>query len=307
MSVYLVDGSHLLHRILHTPLGDFDTRDGRPSGYVHGFLQSLISIRRRSGKGIKYIVAWDKSSSKFRTEIYPQYKEGRYSIITEEDKYRHDRYTSGRKLLIDVLEQLGIPNIQVHGIEGDDIIAFLSRFDLGDRKVVYSDDSDLTMLVKDDTDCYKGMKHQYLTMADYTKELGLHETLYYAEMINILAITGTHNGVPGVKGLGFKTAQKIVKLRLEGEPVPTKGKKFQMYHENIELYKRNLKLIDFFYALDNCPTMRKDIYSVFKTVCSTERSSLTFIQKVAILQDLELYQCIEGLSYLNDSGYRLER
>ena len=213
MSIYLVDGSHLLHRISFTPMGALTTSDGKPSGVVHGFLQSLITIRKKTKNASKFIVCWDKSGSVFRTKLCPTYKGSRYTDLSDEDREHRAKYNEGRTLVQEMLGSFCIPSISIHGVEADDIIAYLSKMDLGDRKVIFSDDSDLTMLVNDSTDCYKGMKKKYITKEIYAKEQDLDPEKYFEQMVDILAITGTHNDVIGIKGLGFKTAHQIVKKK----------------------------------------------------------------------------------------------
>lgn len=304
---YLVDGSHLLHRIRFTPQAELKTVDGRPSGLVHGFLKSLIKISKDTSRQCKIIVAWDKSGSKFRTKLFSEYKASRYTNMSDEDRKKLEEYNQGRAILIDLLTALEIPNIWIHGVEGDDIITYLSMVNLGDQKIILSDDTDLLMLVNDSTKVYRPVKGEWYDKERYISEYELDPERYYEQSVMILSMTGTHNDVPGIKGIGPKTALQISRFLLRGEPVPDTSAKFKKFNEQIETYHRNLKLVDMKYSLDTDlgdGTIRQLIDDSIRKF-RTSPCKFDFIQVVSTMKDLELKQCINDLVYLQDIGAKL--
>jgi len=302
--IYLVDGSHLLHRMKHVPgLCDLSDSRGRPTGMVMGFLNSLIKIRRDSKSTAEFVICWDKASSAYRTKMYTEYKGDRYSELTDEDRTRLAQYNEARLLVIDVCGLLQIPTIQIHGVEADDIIGHFSRKKMPKRKVILSEDSDLYQLLNDDTDQYCPVKGKLLTKNSFIEEYSLIPEKFREQYIMILSMTGTHNNVEGIKGIGSVTARKISEILLNGGEITPTSAKNKSFLEHRSEYERNIKLVDIYHGLDN------EGIGVMIDAEVTSKSCLgalsyNFLGTVDYLRDLELNRVIQNICYLENSGYR---
>ena len=304
--IYLIDASHLLHRIKHTPLAELFDSEGRPTGMVFGFFNSLCKIRRDTGNTARFVICWDKTTSSFRTEMYEEYKadrSARDSNISDEDRQKLAEYNEARMLIIELSNLLQIPTFQIHGVEADDIIGHFARKDLGERKVILSEDSDLFQLLNDSTDQYCPVNGKYVTQYSFVDEQGLHADKFREQYIMILAMTGTHNNVTGIKGIGFKTARKISEFLINGEEVPATSTKNKLFLTNQEIYHRNVKLVDIYHVLDthNVSTMIKA--EVTSRSCLGAPEYL-FFDVMEYLKDLELNKIIDNLVTLENSGYK---
>ena len=304
-SIWLIDSSHLLHRMAYTPLAKLDDSKGRPSGLIHGFLNSLISIRENKnnrlniGSEPSFVACWDKSGSKVRDEMTKgSYKANRYSDTTDEDRRFYSKYSSARSHLINILGLLGIPTISVHGVEADDIIAYLSRLDFdGKQKVILSEDSDLFQLIKADTSQYKPIAKKWVDQSDLIKRYGED---YNQRIVKISAMCGTHNNVTGIKGIGEKSAIKILDKLDSDEELPV-NKKSELFKKHQHIYKKNLEIVDILKVVENYnldSQIKKELLS--SLVTSSTPSS--FLDIMTVLADFELAQVAKKVNTILGSG-----
>lgn len=301
--IYLVDGSHLLHRIRHTPQALLTTKDGKPSGLVFGFLRSLAKIRRESKNTAQLVVAWDKTSSEFRTKLFPDYKKGRYSNMSDEDRQKLVNYNEGRKILINLLGHLRIPTISMHGVEADDIIGFLSLIPYGEPKVILSDDKDLLQLITDDTSVYRPVSKQFVDKATFISKYGLNPDNYRKHFIMIRAIVGDKSDcIPGIKGIGEKTALTITRKLLKGEELGDSARA-KAFREHTELFELNCKLMDIFHVFRETD-LPNQIKAHLRQSDSVDQTDYNFLDTVNAYKDLEFKESMNDLRYLENSGLK---
>jgi 5'-3' exonuclease len=139
MIVVLIDGKNILFRQgwAHRNL---TTSEGTPSGAAYGFVNLLLRLKRKYEQ-FKVVVCWDGNNTHlgWRKQIYPEYKNNRKEK-TEEIKQILEQKTS----VIDVLQSIGILNIEVDEVEGDDVIGVITGACLnsGHEVAIYSGDQD---------------------------------------------------------------------------------------------------------------------------------------------------------------------
>lgn len=143
MNYLLIDGNNLASRCRHSQ-ARLHTSQGRQSGTVSGFLLGLMYAM----KGFiaqEVIVVWDGGRAKWRYDIYPEYKSGRKQSDDE------DEIASYCEQLLDIREILkhkGIRQIQVSGVEADDIVGYLCSFlKPEDTFTIYTTDEDFYQLI----------------------------------------------------------------------------------------------------------------------------------------------------------------
>ena len=200
--LYLVDASVFIFRAYYSVPIDVVDPDGNPVNAVHGFARFLGDLlQRESPKHIA--VAFDESlKQSYRNEIYPAYKANREPAPVELKRQF--------ALCREVVDALGIAQYGSSRYEADDIIgALATRAQAAGMPVtIVSRDKDLTQLVsRADTyfDAIADVRYGY---DDIEERFGVIPE----RMADFLALMGDAvDNIPGVPGVGRKTAQKLLK------------------------------------------------------------------------------------------------
>ncbi len=196
----LIDGNSLINRAFYaTP--PLSAPDGTPTNAVYAFMNMLIKII--GDLSPKYLlVAFDRKEPTFRHKIYTEYKGTR--------KPMPEDLAAQIPVLKNLLDDLNICHYECPGIEADDIIGtFAKRYDLD--TVIYTGDKDSFQLVDETTKVYftrRGISdtEQY-TNESFVEKYGFKPV----NIIDLKALMGdASDNIPGVKGIGEKTALSLV-------------------------------------------------------------------------------------------------
>ena len=203
--VYIIDSYGLIYRsyfaFITRPL--VNSKNENVSA-VFGFFRNLINIIKSHNP--KYIIAaFDSRTPTFRHEMYPEYKATR-------DKTPEDLHAQ-IPVIENLLSTLGVKVLRQDGFEADDIIATVATYcqnqNLGCK--ILSGDKDLMQLVTTSTTMMcpdKAGGWQDIGIAEVEEKWGVKPEL----MLDLLSLIGdTADNVPGVKGIGEKTAAKLLK------------------------------------------------------------------------------------------------
>ncbi len=199
----LVDGSSYLYRAFHA-LPDLSTKDGQPTGALLGVLNMIYKLLDDYAPE-RMAVVFDAPGKTFRDELYEEYKANRPPMP--------DELGAQIEPLIEAIERIGIPVLRVPGIEADDVIGTLAKraADAGLSTVISTSDKDMAQLVDDrislvDTMPRPGRDVSEPIDAEKIKaKFGVGPSL----IVDYLALVGdTVDNIPGVKGVGPKTAAK---------------------------------------------------------------------------------------------------
>ncbi len=201
--LFLIDGNSLAYRAFFALPESIATADGRPTNAIYGFasMMAKLLIDYRPGT---VIVAWDRGMSGRDTE-YAEYKAGRRS--------RPDLLREQWPHLEPLAEAFGFRNVDVEGYEADDVIATLTRQarEAGKPVMIVSGDRDVYQLVGDgvrvmttsrgvtDTKVYdaEGVVERYGVVPELVPDL--------------IGLKGdTSDNIPGVPGIGDKTAAQLL-------------------------------------------------------------------------------------------------
>ncbi|KKO52922.1 5'-3' exonuclease [Paenibacillus sp. DMB20] len=205
-SLMLVDGMALLFRAYYATASSGyirRTKSGLPTNAVYGFLRYLWDAID-TFKPTHVACCWDMASKTFRSDQFAAYKGNRPEAP--------DDLVPQFSLIREVTECLGIPNLGVEGYEADDCIGTLSRRFGEDMNVmILSGDHDLLQLVSDRTSVII-MKKGHGNYMVYTPEsLYQEKGLLPRQVIDVKGLMGdTSDNYPGVRGIGEKTAMKLV-------------------------------------------------------------------------------------------------
>ena len=202
----LVDGNNLLFRSYYATAYNgnlMKNSKGFPTNAIFGFINMINKIILEE-KPEYMLVAFDKGKN-FRHEKYKEYKEGR--IKTPDDLLLQFPYAKK------VLENMGIKYLEVDNYEADDIIGTYARLADEDKNydaTIISSDKDLLQLISGDVNVKLLKQKDYILMNEETfKEYYGVEPI---KMIDLKALMGdVSDNIPGVKGIGEKTAINLIK------------------------------------------------------------------------------------------------
>ena len=195
--LFLVDGSSYLYRAFHA-LPKLTNSHGQATGALLGVANMLR--RLLSEENPQYIaVVFDAKGPTFRHTLYPEYKATRPPMPAE---------LAGQVEPIHAFVRLlGLPLIQVEGVEADDVIGTLARRagEQGMRCVISTGDKDMAQLVDERTTLVNTMTETRLDGAGIKRRFGVTPQ----QFIDFLTLTGdTSDNIPGVDKCGPKTAAK---------------------------------------------------------------------------------------------------
>ncbi|MEI8150312.1 MAG: DNA polymerase I [Hyphomicrobiales bacterium] len=241
--VFLVDGSGYIFRAYHALPPLTRKSDKLPVGAVLGFcnmLWKLLNDMKPEEKPTHLAVVFDKSEKTFRTELYPQYKAHRPDIPAD--------LIPQFPLIREATRAFDIPCLEQAGFEADDIIATYARLacEAEATTTIVSSDKDLMQLVNDCVTMYDTMKDKRIGIAEVIEKFGVPPE----KVIEAQALIGdTSDNVPGVPGIGPKTAAQLLAefgdletlLKRAGEIKQEKRR--QTLIDNAELARISKKLV----------------------------------------------------------------
>ena len=196
--IFLIDGSSYLYRAFHA-MPPLTTSKGLPTGAVKGVTNMLRNLRKENPDSY-YLAIFDAKGKNFRHTIYPDYKANRPPMPME--------LREQLSPLKEICNAMGMPVIEVPGVEADDVIATLAieGSNKGMSVVISSLDKDLMQLVKDPmVKMMNTMNKQIYNEAGVEKKFGVKPD----QIIDYLALVGdSSDNIPGVSKVGPKTAAK---------------------------------------------------------------------------------------------------
>ncbi len=233
----LVDGMAVLHRAYHAYPLALTTAKGEIVNAVYGFTAIVLTVIEKL-KPTHVAVTWDVGKPTFRHTEYVEYKATREAP----DRELIDQIERTKQ----VVETLNIPQFGVEGYEADDLIGTLSRQAGRDCQVVIvTGDRDTLQLVDEE----RVIVYMPPASGKYAKDRGpqiidevAFETKYELkpeQMVDLKALMGdASDNIPGVKGVGPKTATKLLKEyptieRLYGELDEARGKIVNLVGERV--------------------------------------------------------------------------
>ncbi len=245
-TLLLLDGHSLAYRAFYALPTDLATSSGQVTNAVYGFTSMLIKVVGDE-RPDHLAVAFDTAAPTFRKEKDATYKAGR--------KETPDLFRSQLPLIRQVLDALAVPVLEVDGVEADDVIATLAERAAGDGMdvIVVTGDRDSYQLVRDP---HIRVLYNKRGVSDYAlyDEAGIVERtgVTAAQYPEYAALRGdTSDNLPGVPGIGEKTAAKLVNAygNLEGifehlEELPPKQRQnLGEFHDQV-FHNREMSILE---------------------------------------------------------------
>ncbi|BBH53458.1 DNA polymerase I [Fluviispira sanaruensis] len=200
--LFIIDGMSLLFRSFYAMGSRLTSPDGKPIGAVYGFLKVFIKILREQNP-THFAVCWDLKEKTFRHEVFPQYKANRGETPPD--------IIPQIILIQNLLKEIGLPSFAIPGFEADDVAATLAKYfeHYGEVYLVTSD-KDYMQIINDKIKLFslkKGDEYDIVNVDKVIDYFGVPPE----QVIEVLALTGDAvDNIPGVKGIGDKTAAKLI-------------------------------------------------------------------------------------------------
>ncbi|MCH4383165.1 5'-3' exonuclease [Staphylococcus haemolyticus] len=240
--VLLVDGMALLFRHFYaTSLHNqfMYNSKGIPTNGIQGFVRHIFTAINEINPS-HVAVCWDMGQSTFRNDMYTDYKQNRPAppeeLIPQFDYVK------------EISDQFGFINVGMTNYEADDVIGTLAKTFSDNNEVhIITGDEDLLQCINNNVEVWlikKGFNiYNRYTLARFNEEYQLNPQ----QLIDIKAFMGdSADGYPGVKGIGEKTALKLIQTYGSVENVlsnidqltPAQRKKIEADKDNLTLSKR---------------------------------------------------------------------
>lgn len=238
----LVDGSSYMYRAFHA-LPPLTSASGEPTGAIVGVTNMLLRMLREYDP--EYLaVVFDAKGKTFRDELYAQYKAHRPPMP--------DELRSQLPTLMEVVKALGLPLLQIPGVEADDVIGTLATQanKAGMKTLVSTIDKDMAQLVEQGITLIDTMFNRVMDRDRVKEKFGVEPS----QMIDYLALVGdTSDNIPGVPGVGPKTAagllghfkgideiyadlEEVANVKVRG--AGKLGAKLEKHHEDVLLSRK---------------------------------------------------------------------
>ena len=205
---YLIDGSGYIFRAYYALPPLTRKSDGLPVGAVSGFCNMLFKLledaksKDNKDKPSHFAVIFDSARKNFRNEIYSEYKGNRSDA--PDDLIPQFDYI--RKSVL----AFNLPSIELINYEADDLIATYVEqiLEKGAKATIVSSDKDLMQLYRKNVRIYDPMKNKFINEEDVHNKFGVEA----GKVIDVQALAGdSTDNVPGVPGIGVKTAAELIK------------------------------------------------------------------------------------------------
>lgn len=221
MKLLLIDGYGFVFRAYHS-LPPLTNPEGLPIGAVYGFVNMLYKFI--SNHSADYVaVVLDSGQKNFRHELYANYKANRPPAPED--------LVPQFPIIKEAVKAFGLKALDAVGFEADDLIATYTKIaqSKGIEVVVVSSDKDLMQLITDNVSMYDAMRDRKIGAEQVIEKFGVQPT----QVLDVLALIGdSSDNIPGVKGIGPKTAAELINAY---------GNLENLYHHINELPKSKRK------------------------------------------------------------------
>ena len=199
--LFLVDGSGFIFRAYYGLRTALTRSDGTPVNAVYGFCNMLMKLLEDTEADYLAVV-FDSARKTFRNDIFPAYKANRAE--PPED------LVPQFPLIRDATRAFNVPAVEMEGFEADDLIATYARRAeaAGEAVTIVSSDKDLMQLVSDRVKLQDPLTYEPIGFDEVERKFGVPPD----KVVDVQALAGdSTDNVPGVPGIGVKTAAELIR------------------------------------------------------------------------------------------------
>ena len=200
-SFYVIDGHAQIFRAYYAPFRNLTSPDGEPTRATYVFCSMLFKLIQQRRPDYLAMAIDVPDSTAFRRGIFPDYKIQREpppeDLLPQVDR------------IVEIVRSMGIPVLSMNGFEADDVLATLAARHSGNDLHVYlvSKDKDLEQLISDHVFLFDPAKDRIIDRDYLMSEKGYSPE----QVVDVQTLSGdTVDNIPGVKGIGQKTAAKLI-------------------------------------------------------------------------------------------------
>ncbi len=197
--LYLIDGSSYIFRAYHA-IRSLSTSKGSPTNAIYGFTSMIFKFLKDYSPEYLGIV-FDSKGKTFRDEIYPLYKANREEAP--------DDFKVQVPKIFEMVDSLGIPQVQIEGYEADDIMGTIAKEmeEKGISVVLVTGDKDFCQLVSEKVTLIDTMRDKKTGIKEVIQRFGVAPE----SVVDVFALSGdATDNIPGVRGVGEKTASELI-------------------------------------------------------------------------------------------------
>ena len=202
MTLTIIDTFGFLFRNYHAlKRANLKSPKGIPTGMITGFMNFIASLGKDFPTDYVVFTLDSKEKETFRKEIFPEYKANRKEI-DEDLKIQ-------LPIAIDLIKDMNFKMLEIPGFESDDLIASLATLasKKGIKVKIVSHDKDMYQLINDNIVIFDPIKKQEITKKECLEKF----EVLPENFIDFQALVGdSADNIPGVKGVGVKTAAKLI-------------------------------------------------------------------------------------------------
>jgi len=197
--LFLIDGSSYIYRAFYA-IRHLSNSKGLPTNAAFGFTQMLLKVLKDHQPAYLAVVL-DSKAPTFRSEVYKEYKANRPAMpegLTPQIPY-----------IKKIIEGYRIATLAIEGFEADDIIGTVAKGVESEADVVIiTGDKDILQLVNNRIQVYDTMKEKRLGVEEVIQRFGVRPE----QVVEVMGLAGdTIDNIPGVPGIGEKTAAELIK------------------------------------------------------------------------------------------------
>lgn len=270
--IYLIDGSAFLYRAFHA-IRSLSTAKGHPTNATFGFTRILLKLLKEQSPEYA-VVLFDVKGPTFRHKLYEEYKANRppmpEELVTQIPDIKR------------MISALNIPIVQKMGFEADDLVGTFARlaqeeeFDV----VMVTGDKDFIQLVTDNCTLWDPMKDTITDREKVKADMGIEPELF----IDVLGLAGdTSDNIPGVKGVGPKTAIKLI----------AEFGSIDRIYENLDELKKKKKLHENLSNSKEIVLLSRDLATIDRHVSVNETMADFELKAFDTKKAFELFQELE--------------
>ena len=201
-SFYIIDGHAQIFRAFFAPFRELTSPTGEPTKATFVFVQMLLNLVQQRKPDYLCMVIDSGDETVFRRDIFPEYKANRAA--------RPPDLAPQEERILQIVRDAGVPIFVKPGFEADDLIATMARrlcehdFEI----FMVSKDKDLRQILSPCTHMYDAQSNEVIDEAKLAEKYGYTP----AEAIEVQTLMGdATDNVPGIPGVGEKTAVKLIK------------------------------------------------------------------------------------------------
>jgi DNA polymerase-1 len=197
--LFLIDGSSYLFRAFYA-IRHLSNSKGLPTNAIYGFTQMLLKVLKEHRPDYLAVI-FDSKAPTFRSEVYKEYKANRPAMpegLTPQIPY-----------IKKIIEGYQIALLEMEGYEADDLIGTVAkRLESEVDVVIITGDKDILQLVSDRIQVYDTMKEKRLGVDEVIQRFGVSPE----QVVEVMGLSGDAiDNIPGVPGIGEKTAIQLIK------------------------------------------------------------------------------------------------